>query len=166
MIYSSTPARQRGVITIFISMIMLLLITILVATAFRMSTTNLRAVGNVQTRAEAIAAAEKLIEQKILEDAGVVGFQTVLAQDVDIDQDGTNDYAVNIAVPVCVRATLANTLTTSSVTLPGFSAGGAWNTVWEITAVATDVKSGTRVSVVHGVRYLLTDIEKDQVCPA
>ena len=160
----SFARRQRGVITIFISMIMLLLITILVATAFRLSTTNLRAVGNVQTRTEAIAAAEKVIEQIVVEDAGLSGFQTARTENVDINQDTVTDYLVTVPVPVCVRATRANVTTSSSVTLPGFSATGAWNTVWEITAIATDVASGTSVSVVHAIRYLLTEVEKNAVC--
>lgn len=160
----STVRRQSGVITIFISMIMLLLITILVATAFRLSTTNLRAVGNVQTRSEAIAAAEKVIEQILVEDAGLSAFQAARTENVDINQDSVNDYLVAVPAPVCVRATRANVTTSSSVTLPGFSATGAWNTVWEITAIATDVASGTSVSVVHAIRFLLTDTEKNAVC--
>jgi hypothetical protein len=156
--------KQSGVITIFISMIMLLLVTLLVVTAFKLSTTNLRAVGNVQTRSEAIAAADKILEQIILEDAGLMAYQIARTDTVDINQDGIDDFAITVPVPICVRATRANATSVSSVTLPGFSAGGAWNTVWEINAIATDVASGTSVSVVHGLRYLLTDVEKDAVC--
>lgn len=160
----STCHRQRGVITIFVSMIMLLLITMLVATAFRFSTTNLRAVGNVQTRTEAIAAAEKVIEQILVEDAGLPAFQTARTENVDMNQDSVDDYLVKVPEPICVRAIQANVTTTSSVTLPGLSATGAWNTVWEITAEAIDVASGTSVSVVHAIRVLLSDIEKNAVC--
>ncbi|MDG1389364.1 MAG: hypothetical protein P8L70_10810 [Halioglobus sp.] len=160
----SVSQRQRGVITIFISMIMLLLITLLIATAFRLSTTNLRAVGNVQTRSEAISAAENVIEQILVEDAGLSAFQTARTENVDINQDTVDDYLVTVPAPLCVRATRANVTTASSVTLPGFSASGAWNTVWEITAIATDVASGTSVSVVHAIRFLLTDTEKNAVC--
>lgn len=161
----SSPKLQRGVITIFISMIMLLLITLLITTAFTLSTTNLRAVGNVQVRDEAIAAAEKVIEDIILEDAALPAFQTPRPPvTVDVNRDGVDEYSVEIAVPVCVRATRANTLTTSSVTLPGFSAGDAWNTVWEISATATETTTGASVNVVHGVRYLMTEVEKNLVC--
>ena len=54
----TSVSSQRGVITIFISMLMLILITVLVVTAYSLSTTNLRAVGNVQVREEALAAAQ------------------------------------------------------------------------------------------------------------
>ena len=157
--------RQNGVITIFISMMMLLLITLLIVTAFTLSTTNLRAVGNLQTRQEALAAAEKIIEEVLLEDAAKPAFQNArLPRGVDVNRDGIDEYTVEIAVPICVRATRANAVTSSSVTLPGFSAGDAWNTVWEISATATELSSGARVNVVQGIRYLMTEVEKDKVC--
>ncbi len=159
--------RQQGLITIGVAMIMLLLITLMVITAVSLSTTNLRAVGNVQARNEAIAAANQVIEEIVeTEDAALPAFTDTKPIDffVDINDDLTNDYTVNVRVPVCVRATRANTVTTSSVTLPGFSAGDAWNTVWEITAVATQESSGTSVTVVHGVRYLMTEVQKNLVC--
>lgn len=158
--------REQGLVTIAIAVIMLLLITLMVTTAFSLSTTNLRAVGNVQARQEAIAAAHQVIEQVVLEDATLATYTSSKPSttDVDINNDGTDDYSVVIQVPVCVRATRANTVTSSSVTLPGFSAGDAWNTVWEITAVATEASTGASVTVVHGIRYLMTEVEKDDVC--
>ncbi len=163
-----TSGRQQGLVTIAIAVIMLLLITLMVTTAFSLSTTNLRAVGNVQARQEAIASAHQVIEQVILEDAALTSFTSSKPTTtlVDINNDGTNDYSVVIQVPVCVRATRANVVTSSSVTLPGFSAGDAWNTIWEITAVSTEATTGASVTVVHGVRYLMTEVEKDDVCPA
>ena len=61
----ATLQRQHGIVTIFVSMILLLLITLMVITAYSLSTTNLRAVGNVQARDEAIAAANSIIEKTI-----------------------------------------------------------------------------------------------------
>jgi hypothetical protein len=90
---------------------------------------------------------------------------------VDINNDGINDYWVDLAVPVCVRATRANTKTASSVTLPGMTAVDAWNTIWELDAiaVATDPDgvrgdTGASVRVRQGVRKLLSELEKDLVC--
>jgi len=165
MNYVCSVRREGGVITIFVAMVMLLLITLLITTAFSISTTNLKAVGNVQARNEAIASAQTVIEQVILENAGLSAFQTARTSQVDINGDGVNDYIVDVPIPICVRATQANTTSTSSVTLPGFSAGGAWNTTWEINAIATDATTGARVSIIHGVRYLLTNVEKNAVCP-
>jgi Tfp pilus assembly protein PilX len=155
--------RQSGVITIFIAMIMLILITLLVVAAFSISTTNLRAVGNVQARDEAIAAAQNVIEQIMGED--IVLSNARINDEVDINGDGVFDYLVNVPEPVCVRATQVSSLASSSVTLPGFSAVGAWNTVWEINAVATAVETGVRVSIVQAVRVLLDQTQKDLSCP-
>lgn len=167
MMSQVSPHKQQGVITIFIAMIMLILITLLVVTAFSLSTTNLRAVGNVQARDGAVAAAQFVIEQVVGEDFGQPAANKARIDfPVDINEDGVTDYLVNVPTPLCVRHTQATIESSSSVTLPGFSAASAWNTVWEIQAVATDVTTGARVSVVQGVRALLTDVQKEAECPS
>ena len=155
-------SRQRGVITIFVAMVLLIFITLMVITAFSLSTMNLRAVGNVQTRTEAIAAAEKAIELTI----DTTFWNPAIAQsfNIDVGLDSTNDYTVDIAVPNCVRYAEAILDTTSSVTLPGFSSASAWNTFWELNATATNNASGTRVMVSQGVRVLLSEADKDLFC--
>lgn len=158
------PVRQRGAITLFLSMLMLLLITVLVTTAFTMSTTGLRSVGNMQVREEAIAAAQALIEQEL----GGPFYTTPMAlqdQGVDIDNDGTDDYTVDLLAPVCVRAVQAATPATSSVTLPGMSAATAWTTTWEFEAQVSDSRSGAYVAMVQAVRVLLSQAQKDVSCP-
>lgn len=162
---SRGPRSQRGAITIFICMIMLIFITLMVVTAFAISRVNLQAVGNVQVREQGIAAAQAVIEQVIASSftddppaAALVDFP------VDVNADGVTDYLVNLPEPTCVRATRANTSTASSVTLPGMSAIDAWNTIWELDATATDAATGTSVRVLQGVRKLLSEAEKTLVC--
>ena len=162
----TSVSSQRGVITIFISMLMLILITVLVVTAYSLSTTNLRAVGNVQVREEALAAAQDYIEQVVA--SPFVNDPNSAAVDdvpIDINADGNADYLVDLAVPVCVRATQANIQLASSVTLPGMTATSAWDTIWELDATATEATSGVSVNVAQGVRVLLNDVEKNLVCP-
>ena len=65
MININTPTRQGGAITILIAMIMLVVITVMISTAFSLSTINLKAVGNAQVREEALAAAHIVIEQTV-----------------------------------------------------------------------------------------------------
>jgi len=172
MIGNSTSRRQRGAITIFICMVMLLFMTLMVVTAFSMSTVNLQSVSNVQAREEATAAAQSVIEQVVASSftenpasAALVDFP------VDVNGDGTDDYWVDLAVPVCVRATRANTSTASSVTLPGMTAVDAWNTIWELDAIATATDpgglvgdTGASVRIKQGVRKLLSEVQKDLVC--
>lgn len=158
------PVRQRGAITLFLSMLMLLLITVLVTTAFTMSTTGLRSVGNMQVREEAITAAQALVEQEL----GGPFYTTPTAlqdQGIDIDNDGTDDYSVDLLAPVCIRAVTATTPASSSVTLPGMSSATAWTTTWEFEAQVTDPRSGAYVAVVQAVRVLLSQSQKDISCP-
>ena len=161
MIQPSFHSRQKGVATIFVAMILLILITLLVTSAYTLSTINLKAVGNMQVREEAIAAANKAIELSLGNELWNFPAQSL---DIDINNDSVNDYLVFIAAPVCVRATPANITTASSVTLLGFSSTSAWNAVWELDATATEESSGTRVRVRHGVRILMTETDKVLYC--
>jgi Flp pilus assembly protein TadG len=161
MIQPSFHSRQKGVATIFVAMILLILITLLVTSAYTLSTINLKAVGNMQVREEAIAAANKAIELSLGNELWTFPAQSL---DIDINNDSVNDYLVFIAAPVCVRATPANITTASSVTLLGFSSTSAWNAVWELDATATEESSGTRVRVRQGVRILMTETDKDLYC--
>ncbi|MEH6584490.1 MAG: hypothetical protein V7754_21335 [Halioglobus sp.] len=160
-----TPQREKGAITIFIAMVMLIMITGLIMTEFSMSVSNLRAVGNVQSRGEAISAARVEIEKVIgspftADPAGVVNN----ALGVDINNDSIDDYVVSIEEPICERALQANLTSISSVQLPGFSPGSAYNTIWRIRGTATDSISGASVTVVQRVRVLLTQVQKNAVC--
>ena len=162
MITPRSPASQRGVATIFIAMVLLILITLMVVTAFSLSTMNLKAVGNVQTRNEALAAADKSLELAIDQ----TFWNPIVERDyeIDIDRDSVPDYQVNVSAPTCIRATEANIISASSVTLPGFSAVSGWNTIWEMEAVATNAALGTRVRVRQGVRVLMTEADKELYC--
>lgn len=156
---------QRGAITIFLSMMMLIFMTLMVVTAYSLSSVSLQSVGNTQTRQEALAAAQSVIElvvaspfidnpaDAVLDDFGV-----------DINGDDVDDYFVDLALPVCVRFTRANSAVGASVTLPGMSAIDAWNTVWDLDATATDPVSGASVRVRQGVVKLLSDDEKKLLC--
>ena len=57
-------APQRGA-ALIVSLIMLLLITILAVTAFRLGKSNLQIIGNIQQRDQAIDAAQLAIDQTI-----------------------------------------------------------------------------------------------------
>lgn len=164
MMRASLPSSQRGAITLFLSLLMLLLITVLVTTAFTMSTTGLRSVGNMQVRNEALAAAQVVMEREL----GGPFYTTPTRlddQSVDINNDGTNDYLVDLGSPACVRAARASTAAVSSVTLPGLTTTSAWITTWEFEAVVSDPVSGAQVSVVQAVRAVLSDSQKNVSCP-
>lgn len=155
---------QRGV-TLVIGLILLVLITLVVTSAFSLSTANLRSIGNMQVRDEAIAAANIALEMEVSSPfTNAPG--PIVDRRVDIDNDGSNDYRVDIGTPVCVRASQAIADSLSSVTLgSSMSSSPYWNTVWEFDALVTDLKgSGATARVHEGVRVLLTQAQKNIVC--
>lgn len=163
--------RQRGV-TLIIGMIMLVLITVMVISAYSLSSTNFKAVGNMQFRNESIAAANKAIEQ-VIGTNFATGFITVPDQQsitYDNNNDTSPDYTVTVDKPECVQASVTSgglgTGQFSSVDLEGFNVGTNYTALFDIKATVTDAVSGTAVVVRQGVRTQITSVQRDAVCPA
>lgn len=152
---------QQGVVLV-VGLVMLLLITLLVASAFTLSSGSLDAISNQQWRSEAIAAADTALEQVI----GSAFTTAPQAQTIpiDINQDSISEYQVAVTEPVCERATQASSAAPSSVTLPGIS-NTTWNTVFALQASVNDPVTGAAVQVRSGVRVLLSDAKKQLLCP-
>jgi hypothetical protein len=156
--------RERGA-ALVVGLIMLVLITLMLITALNLGTTNFRAMSNMQFRGEAVAAANKAIEQVISSPfTAAPAAETI---DVDIDNDTDADYVVDVAEPQCIWAAPAFSPAPSSLSLPAsMTVSSTWNTVWDLDATAADTAdTGTTVRVRAGVRVLLTTAEKDAVCP-
>jgi hypothetical protein len=156
--------RSEAGATLVVSLIMLTLITLMIMAALAIGGANFRTVTNMQFRDEAIAAANKAIEQVISSPFAVApAAEDIL---VDLDNDGTPDYEVHIDEPQCIRATLAETTLPSSVSLPpAMGSTSSWNTVWDIRATVTGDNAGeAAVDVRTGVRVLLSEAQKDTVC--
>jgi len=157
---------QKGA-TLVVGLIMLVLITVMVTSAFTMSSGNLKSVGNMQFRQEALAAANKAIEQVLSSPfTNSPAGETI---DVDIDNDGTVDYHVVFAAPACVSATriAAATIPPSSLSLgSSFSTAtsDSYQTVWDLDARVTPVSSSTYFHVHEGVRVLLSQVQYNAVC--
>jgi len=164
-----TRKRQQG-ITLIVGLIMLVLITLMVTTAFTLGTTNLKAVGNMQFRNESIAAANKAVEQMVGTYFGptmttVPGTQTI---SFDINNDGTADYSVLVLPPACVEEKLVPTTSTTPCDplLPWTCTSSSYSTLWDIEARVTDAVSGTSIRIHQGVRKELTQVQCDLLCPA
>jgi type II secretory pathway pseudopilin PulG len=175
------PNRQHGA-ALVVGLIMLVLITIMLLSAVVLSTSNFRSVSNMQFREEAIAAANRAIDD-VISSPFTNSPQSELI-DVDIDSDGDTDYVVQIDTPVCISATEAFGADPSSLSLPpAMTVASTWNTVWDIRATVaadgtvtitdaggeeTDVAvgnaGGAAVVVRAGVRALLSDAQKETVC--
>jgi hypothetical protein len=158
-------ARQQGA-ALVVGMIMLVLITLMLVTALNLGTTNFRAMTNMQFRSEAIAAANEAIEQVISSPFTAAPAAEVVS--VDLDNDTDTDYTVQVAVPQCVYAAQAFGADPSSLSLPAtMSVASTWNTVWDLDASVASASNvgGAQVRVRSGVRVLLSEAEKDAVCP-
>lgn len=154
---------QRGA-TLIIGLIMIVLITLIVVNAFNLSSSNLKSVGNMQVREEAIAAANIALEAVISNN--FTGAPAATSDTVDINKDGTDDYTVAVAIPVCTRATRATEAAPSDVELgTEMSSGSTWNTDWDLDATVVDQASGASVRVRQGVRVLLAQAQKEASCP-
>ena len=154
--------NQRGA-TLIVALIMLVTLTLIVSTAFTLSGSNLKSVRNMQLRNEAIAAANVAIEQVISSPfTNAPKAETIY---VDINHDLQPDYTVDIAMPICTRASIASNGSPSSLSLPvTMSSADFWNTLWDIDATVTDAVSGTSVHVRSGTRVKLSNSQKNLVC--
>jgi hypothetical protein len=121
----------------------------------------------MQSRDEAIAAANKAIEQVLSSPfTNAPASETI---DVDIDNDGIVDYHVAFTAPACVSASriAGTTVPPSSLSLGSpFMTGTSdfYETVWDLDADVAHLASSTAVRVHQGVRVLLSEVQYNLVC--
>jgi PilX N-terminal len=179
--------RQAGV-TLFTALIMLVAITLLALSALNSTTTNLRVVGNMQSRSEALNAAQQAIETAISsprffetpDDAlpEPCGAPNTLC--TDLNGDGAPEYVTRLdPAPACVSARVIKTseLNLARAEDLGCSAArgqrGSPNgnslcadTRWEITAESSSTYSGTKVTVTQGVELRVGVSDAEALCGA
>jgi Tfp pilus assembly protein PilX len=167
--------RQTGA-TLVVGLIMLVLITLVVTTAYTLSSTNLKSVGNMQFRDEALAAANMALEQMM--GTTFATMPTAATVEIDLNRDGDNDYTVEIPTPTCISGapvtwTSSNEGNQSSAELEYLESGvnthlltvTYYNTIWDIKATVTDLTSGATVQVHQGVRAApMTEAQFTAVC--
>lgn len=181
-----TPHRAQRGTTLVVALIFLILMSLFAVNAFLGSSTQLRVVGNMQARSEALAAAQVAIERVISSNGFAADPVAVEAQPiaVDMDHDGSADYSVRmIPRPHCYRAQPVKNqdldasgpgvvCLRSSVITAGPDTGDprtqgslADNSLcataeWNLRAEVSDARSRARLAVHQGVgvRMLQTDI--------
>jgi hypothetical protein len=156
--------RSQTGATLVVSLIMLTLITLMIIAALAIGSGNFKTVSNMQYRDEAVDAANKAIDQVVSSAFALA--PTAETINVDLNNDLTTDYVVEIAEPQCVRATIAQVTAPSSESLPpAMGSVFTWNTVWDIQATVAGTNPGqAAVDVRAGVRVLLSQAQKDAVC--
>jgi len=180
---------QRGA-TLLVSLIMLVLLTLFAIGALNTANTNLKVVGNMQAKAEAMNIAQETIETVlstplfISNPANAVltpcGSANTLC--TDINADGTTDYtSVLSPAPKCVTVkpiknsdldlATSEGLSCSAGQAQQFGVAGAVtgdslcsNTVWEITAVTTGANSGASATVTQGVGVRISSDDAGSSC--
>lgn len=150
----TTKNGQRGA-TLLVGLVMLVVLTLLVVSAMRSSTVNLRIAGNMQAKAEATAAAQQAVEQVISSSAlfYAPAAQTIA---VDINHDGTTDYTVNIDPPSCQKMTPAAGYSAL------FAASAPLDSNWDIKSTVTDNRTGAKVTLHQGIKVRLA---AGSLCP-
>ena len=151
----SAAHAQRGA-TLVMGLMFLTILMLVVTLAFRMSSTNLKAVGNMQSQSEAEAAADRAIERLISSDTIFITPQPTA---VPADDYGVT---VTIATPECIRAVPIDAQTSADSTPNIYQQGvvnaansGFLETHWDIAATAEGGTTGAKVEVHQGVRLVL-----------
>lgn len=182
--------RQQG-ITLVTALIMLLLLTILALTSFSLGNSNLRVVGNMQRREQALAAAHQVLEETISSAQFATTPDNAVPNPcgapnqrcIDADGDGKTDIKVTLSPPpACSKV---QPIKNSDLNLndsedagcavgasQNFGVAGATdgnsdcdNSVWDVSAVATDTATQASVKVVQGVAVRIARDDVASNCP-
>lgn len=160
------PARtaQSGAVLV-VATVLLMVVTLFVLSSFSFSVTDIKAVSNLQAQDEATAAAREALEVVTGSDFSITQDAQTLA--IDINNDGTDDYQVSVDAPVCQKVQpIGGSVGLDDASSSGLSASsGAVYTLWDIRAVATDVRTGVRVEVHDGLMVKLAISVQEAVCP-
>lgn len=191
---NSVRQQQRG-IALVVSLIILVLMTLLAVTSFNIGKNDLNVMGNMQQRDQAAAAARTVLQSTISSttfmnspSSAIIGncggVSVNNANCFDLNGDGTEDVKVALTpTPKCV---MTQTILNSSLDLSkadslgcavgvsnqsgivGVASAGASlcaNTVWELTAEATDLSSGAKTDVTAGAAARTSTDNVAAACP-
>ena len=182
--------RQRGN-SLVVSLIILGMITVLGLTSYRLSETSISVTGNLQHREDVTRAADSVIQEAISTVRMVETPNSVFLNPcgkantrcVDINGDNVDDVTVALdPAPTCVQAKV---IPVSALDLTddedrgcmvgvsqNFGIQGApssnslcANTMFEVTAVATDAVTSAAIEVREGVAVRTSIDDVDTSCP-
>lgn len=125
--------------TLLIVLVMLVVLTLFGISMIRLSSTNLRIVGNMQARALVEASAQRAIDQTI---SSIASFNSPSA-------------SVTVTQPAGMTVTVAPRVCLGAETAYGYSAAVALSpedTVWEVTATVSDSITGANTVYRQGVK--------------
>ena len=160
--------RQSGSV-LLISLVMLIMLTLFVLTLINTTNINSRIAGNLQTQAEAQAAAQQAIEEVI----STPNFSTNPAgvpPTISVSTSNEKTYVVNVPTPSCISVVPIKTIelditntddaaclgsgAVGSAGIVGTGGGGnslCSNSQWDVQANIADAATSTSVAVHQGV---------------
>jgi len=186
---NSFRSRQSGAVLI-VSLIMLALITLLAVTSFRLGKSNLQIVGNMQSRNQALAAAQAALEQVISRlqftqtptNAITNPCQGNNTTCVDVNGSGRADVIVRVN-PTCIsnyviptsqlnwnstkdQACIAGT-NPETAGIAGAPASNSLcaNTVWDTQAIASDAVTSAQYVIDEGTAVRVPASTASSSCP-
>ena len=181
--------RQRGT-TLVIALIMLVLLTLFAVSSMNTATTNLRVVGNMQTKNEALNAAQQAIEKTISTAQFIADPTNAMPTPcgaantmcTDVTGDGVADFTTTLTPqPTCITVrpiknqdlvlTNAEDLGCASGQQQQFGVSGAVTgdslcsqTVWQITAKTVSAQQNTTVTVTQGIGVRISTDDASTSC--
>ena len=146
-------SKQHGA-TLITALIMLIVLTLLVVSGIRSSSTNLRIAGNMQMQEAAAAAAQQAIENVLSATPFVTTPQTV------------GNFTVRIDSATCLSATAVPATAAGLPQACQADAGTSicYQTTWEITATATDPNTGATAVISQGVSMMANSDQAQTSC--
>jgi len=143
--------RRESGATLLIVLIMLVMITLFVVSMIRLSSTNLKVVGNMQAQRALEASAQQAIENGI----STYAFFSDAVNNTGQWPGGTpsapkavNGYSITMYRPACVNSVTAKNYSLTSNIAPE-------DTNWEVSAGSTDSVTGAQINLSQGVRMRL-----------
>jgi Tfp pilus assembly protein PilX len=162
--------RHQGGITLVVSLVMLAVLTLIVASAIRFGNINLKITGNAQAETEASAAAQVAIETMVKTVNTASNISSLTSQNMSVSTGG-GTYTVAVTKPACVFNKPVNTVdldptkasdracyegadTERQITennLLTTSPTACKDQSWDVQAAVDDLKSGAKTSLLQGV---------------
>jgi len=137
-----TRKNQQGSV-LFVSLILLVAMTMIAVASAKVGTTQLRVVGNVQA-------------VRLVESSAQLGIEETVGR-IDAFSNPTQNIAVG-NLPSGINVTVSDRRCIGAAPAPGFSAVmsiAPEETTWEVDAAATDTLTGATATVTQGVRVLM-----------
>jgi Tfp pilus assembly protein PilX len=165
---NACPRQGQSGATLLVSMIFLVVLTLMVVSAVKVTNVNTKLVGNMQTEKEANAAAMQEIEKTISTDFTAMPVASTTTVDINKSGQTGSSYTVAVAAPVCtgIKPIKLSELDASQASdqpcyvsgasqntgIAGGSGGGnslCSNSNWDVNATATPGAGGVPSAPTH-----------------